>query len=482
MTSRGQSPSPIEVKKIEIHKKSLPVNRESAEALLKSRKVFSLTPELLKDGSKTLEPIVSGNAKQQNFFAEESQDLMSSAVQNFLKLPEKPELWSDLENTMSPGNQLKGTCLPSDVEKDVTESVGSPKGDRKRPFHLKMKRKLSDESVASPDLKVLMRRGEKEASFSMFNLEDEDGRKLDLTMHRDLNEMDKIESATSTRNLSHFAQNNTKKPIATGDSLVNEQISDLKNVQTINPKKVVPFERSNTQKDLANLAKKKNWNKLSHVFQSVLFFQHEEAKEVKDAELISDEINEFRLRKVTTIGKNGKRNMNITKDDMTREAFDAMRTIRIFCDCAAIGGPKHVQIMAHMIKNDPRKFVFDHEDPYHLLNRINDSGHRPLYIAAKHGNLEVVKLLVENKVNCALTSRLSDSAKIEETAVEAAVRWGHIQVVEYLLKNCVYSSTVLQRCFNLTKNDSIRLVIKHCGKFKENKKSLFSFLGCLKIE
>jgi len=94
----------------------------------------------------------------------------------------------------------------------------------------------------------------------------------------------------------------------------------------------------------------------------------------------------------------------------------------------------------------------------------------------------VVKLLIENKVNSALTSKLSDSAKIEETAIEAAVRWGHIQVVEYLLKNNVYSSTVLQKCFNLTKNDSIRLVIKHCGKFKESKKSYLSFLGCLKID
>ena len=106
---------------------------------------------------------------------------------------------------------------------------------------------------------------------------------------------------------------------------------------------------------------------------------------------------------------------------MTREAFDAMRTVRIFCDCSAIGGPKHIQIMRQMIKNDPRKlnflidwlrnitcirFVFDNEDPYHLLNRPNESGHRPLYIAAKHGNLEVVKLLIENKVNPTLTSKV----------------------------------------------------------------------------
>jgi len=77
---------------------------------------------------------------------------------------------------------------------------------------------------------------------------------------------------------------------------------------------------------------------------------------------------------------------------------------------------------------------------------------------------------------------VSESAKIEETALEAAVKWGHIQVVEHLLKNCVYSSTIIQRCFNLNKNDSMRLVLKHCSQLKEQKKSFLSFLGCLKIE
>jgi len=64
----------------------------------------------------------------------------------------------------------------------------------------------------------------------------------------------------------------------------------------------------------------------------VVFFQHEEAKEVKDAvkrnmiskflylkELISDEINEFRLRKITTIRRGGQRGkMNITVNNFPR--------------------------------------------------------------------------------------------------------------------------------------------------------------------
>ncbi len=71
---------------------------------------------------------------------------------------------------------------------------------------------------------------------------------------------------------------------------------------------------------------------------------------------------------------------------------------------------------------------------------------------------------------------------MEETALEVAVRWGHIQVAEYLLNNCVFNSITTQKCFNMTKNDSMRVLLKHCSRSKESRKSFFSFLGCFKSE
>lgn len=50
--------------------------------------------------------------------------------------------------------------------------------------------------------------------------------------------------------------------------------------------------------------------------------------------------------------------------------------------------------------------MLDHEDPNHFINSMNKYGQRPLYIAAKHGNLEVVKFLLENKANPYLTSKV----------------------------------------------------------------------------
>lgn len=50
--------------------------------------------------------------------------------------------------------------------------------------------------------------------------------------------------------------------------------------------------------------------------------------------------------------------------------------------------------------------MLEPSDPAHLINRKNNFGHTPLYIAAKNGNVGVVKLLLDHKVNYNLTSQV----------------------------------------------------------------------------
>lgn len=43
--------------------------------------------------------------------------------------------------------------------------------------------------------------------------------------------------------------------------------------------------------------------------------------------------------------------------------------------------------------------MLEPSDPSHLLNHKNHFGQTPMYIAAKNGNLDVIKLLLSYKAN-----------------------------------------------------------------------------------
>lgn len=53
------------------------------------------------------------------------------------------------------------------------------------------------------------------------------------------------------------------------------------------------------------------------------------------------------------------------------------------------------------------RYLLEPDDPAYLTNCKNSRGHTPLYIAAKHGNLEVIKLLFKWKVNYLIPSKVN---------------------------------------------------------------------------
>jgi len=53
------------------------------------------------------------------------------------------------------------------------------------------------------------------------------------------------------------------------------------------------------------------------------------------------------------------------------------------------------------------------DDAEHLLNSCNSQGQTPMYIAAKNGNLDVIKLLIENKANYQIKSKVKLDLKSE---------------------------------------------------------------------
>jgi len=209
------------------------------------------------------------------------------------------------------------------------------------------------------------------------------------------------------------------------------------------------------------------------VFQSVLLFQREEVRSINDENGINHEIHKFKLRAQIGVRKHGC--PYLTKEDYAKDAFEDIRRKTLFTECASVGSPNHKQAMRKLILDDPRRYILSSEDPDHLINTKDTNGHTPLYIAAKNGNLEVVKLLIESNANPLITSQISSRSRQSDTALETAVKWNHLNIAQYLLEKDLYPKTLVRKCLKLTTNKSMRsLLEKKLGIKTKSHSSVFA--------
>ena len=85
-----------------------------------------------------------------------------------------------------------------------------------------------------------------------------------------------------------------------------------------------------------------------------------------------------------------------------------------------------------MLENDPKKHMYDIDSPYHILNRFNTHGQSPLYVAAKHGHLDMIIFLIKQGADPRVPSIIENEES--ESILEVSVRWSHVHIASYLLK------------------------------------------------
>lgn len=73
------------------------------------------------------------------------------------------------------------------------------------------------------------------------------------------------------------------------------------------------------------------------------------------------------------------------------------------------------------LRNDPRRFIWTRKDPQHLINIKNEYGQTPLYVACKHGNLNIVKTLIGEGCNPYIKSIVEKTSK--ENNLQVSARW-----------------------------------------------------------
>ncbi|CAK91071.1 unnamed protein product (macronuclear) [Paramecium tetraurelia] len=82
-------------------------------------------------------------------------------------------------------------------------------------------------------------------------------------------------------------------------------------------------------------------------------------------------------------------------------------------------------IIEEILNKDPKKYI-------HIINEVNkknQKGLTPLYVAAKLGHLDICRILVEKGANPQTTVSING---IEETPLEVAQRWRHLNIVHFL--------------------------------------------------
>jgi hypothetical protein len=73
---------------------------------------------------------------------------------------------------------------------------------------------------------------------------------------------------------------------------------------------------------------------------------------------------------------------------------------------------------------------------------------------------------------------VSLNPKIEEYPIQAAVRWKHVHVVEYFLKNVDFEPPVLKKCLKEAPNSQIKeMVNAYIKKKYPNERGCFSIFG-----
>jgi len=138
-------------------------------------------------------------------------------------------------------------------------------------------------------------------------------------------------------------------------------------------------------------------------------------------------------------------------------AVDTHRSSERLFQLVSRGAGEDLEEILTIVKSDPKRFLRDTTDPENVLNRRNAVGHTPLYEAALHGHLPVVRLLLDLNANPELPSACCG---LEEFPLQVAARWGYSHVVEYFLKCSSVSPYQIRLAFKSARPGPAKAMLK----------------------
>jgi hypothetical protein len=243
---------------------------------------------------------------------------------------------------------------------------------------------------------------------------------------------------------------------------------------TIEPK----IGRNQTKGSNSTSSPMKNWKKLQNLFRSLNSFHKYETKNINDETEFDIDLKDYKTRLFDNTIKVRKS----TLDESKKSLFDS-KLIKILEDdkfninfkeeihkLIVNGDTTAVKKIDALIKKDPAYYLNDITDPNFKLNTPLGNGKTLIYIACQEGKIEVVKYLLEKKLNPFVMSKFDGNEL--ESPLGVASRWNFINIVELLLKNVKYEKNHIEQVLiinGLTKKVRKILKMYYKDKFNINK-------------
>lgn len=129
----------------------------------------------------------------------------------------------------------------------------------------------------------------------------------------------------------------------------------------------------------------------------------------------------------------------INKQYSIVKKIDEFRKYEIFFQCIENGSEEDLKKAKQILEQDDKQFLHDTTSDFHLVNKPNEYGQTPLYVACKNGHLKMVRFLVNEGAKMDKESMLTDG-KIDSN-LGLAIRWHHTKLVDYLLTSFEWTSS-----------------------------------------
>lgn len=82
--------------------------------------------------------------------------------------------------------------------------------------------------------------------------------------------------------------------------------------------------------------------------------------------------------------------MNLNNND----GFDDFMRNEEMIELCTIGGEKSLEKIKKIVRDDPRRYIMETDNPNHIINQKDSKGLFPMYCASKHGNTLIVEYLI----------------------------------------------------------------------------------------